>query len=360
MARCASSLTRHFPSTRSATRVSPRSSAAITSSTRSRESWLTVGRYPASKRTGAGPRRFAPARRSRPARLPCARTASRPGRGCRRRAPPPRTGPPPRRVGADSRKGGLRAQVADAADVELVVRRLEHDYEIGLSGLRTGLQELGHRAFLSRELLADEEEKAEVELGLGGERPLGKLEHHGHAALHVARPEADDRIAFYQPRKVVLRGNGVEMAGEQDEGPPRMPLGGREQEILGRPDRRQRQLSAHVGHRFGFRSANRGDVDERQRALGQPPIWLRVGHMRILPREGHNLCVTLRQPDPAPGAQPERGFVVAVLAQGIDADRELAELQELARTAGVELVGELVQRSPKPQPRTYVGKGKLV
>jgi GTP-binding protein HflX len=69
--------------------------------------------------------------------------------------------------------------------------------------------------------------------------------------------------------------------------------------------------------------------------------------------------VTLRQPDPAPGAEPERGFVVAVLAQGVDADRELAELKELARTAGVEPVGELVQHRQHPEPRTYVGKGKL-
>jgi GTP-binding protein HflX len=70
--------------------------------------------------------------------------------------------------------------------------------------------------------------------------------------------------------------------------------------------------------------------------------------------------VTLRQPDPAPGAEPERGFAVAVLAQGIDADRELSELRELARTAGVETVGELVQHRGRPDPRTYVGKGKLV
>jgi GTPase len=70
--------------------------------------------------------------------------------------------------------------------------------------------------------------------------------------------------------------------------------------------------------------------------------------------------VTLRQPDPAPGAEPERGFVVAVLAPGVAADRELAELKELARTAGVEPIGELVQHRPRPEPRTYVGKGKLV
>jgi GTP-binding protein HflX len=69
--------------------------------------------------------------------------------------------------------------------------------------------------------------------------------------------------------------------------------------------------------------------------------------------------VSHRQPDPAPGAQPERGFVLAVLAPGIDANDELAELRELAATAGVEPIGELVQHRPRPDPRTYVGKGKL-
>jgi GTP-binding protein HflX len=70
--------------------------------------------------------------------------------------------------------------------------------------------------------------------------------------------------------------------------------------------------------------------------------------------------VTLRQPDPAPGAEPERGFVVAVLSQGIDPAPELEEFRELARTAGVEPVAELVQHRGRPEPRTYVGKGKLV
>jgi GTPase len=67
--------------------------------------------------------------------------------------------------------------------------------------------------------------------------------------------------------------------------------------------------------------------------------------------------VTTRQPDPAPGAEPERGFVLAVPAKG--ADDELGELRELARTAGVEPVAELVQHRDRPDPRTYVGKGKL-
>jgi GTPase len=69
--------------------------------------------------------------------------------------------------------------------------------------------------------------------------------------------------------------------------------------------------------------------------------------------------VTQRQPDPAPGADPERGFVVAVLGKGVDPAEELAEIRELARTAGVEPVFELVQSRSRPDPRTYVGKGKL-
>ncbi len=69
--------------------------------------------------------------------------------------------------------------------------------------------------------------------------------------------------------------------------------------------------------------------------------------------------MTHHQPDPAPGAEPERGFVVAVLGPGVDESEELGELRELLRTAGVTPVGELVQRRPAPDPRTYVGKGKL-
>jgi GTP-binding protein HflX len=68
--------------------------------------------------------------------------------------------------------------------------------------------------------------------------------------------------------------------------------------------------------------------------------------------------VTPRQPDPAPGAEPERGLAVAVLPPGREAD-ELAELRELARTAGVQTVDEVVQHRTRSDPRSYVGKGKL-
>ena len=52
-------------------------------------------------------------------------------------------------------------------------------------------------------------------------------------------------------------------------------------------------------------------------------------------------------------------MVLAVLAQGREPDDELAEVEELARTAGVEPIGRVVQHRPRPARRTYVGKGKL-
>jgi GTPase len=69
--------------------------------------------------------------------------------------------------------------------------------------------------------------------------------------------------------------------------------------------------------------------------------------------------VTTRRPDHELAVEPERGFVVAVLPKGADADDELGELRELARTAGVQPVAELVQQRQRPDARSYVGKGKL-
>ena len=77
----------------------------------------------------------------------------------------------------------------------------------------------------------------------------------------------------------------------------------------------------------------------------------------IVPR--HNPSVTPRQPDRAPGAEPERGFVVGVFPKGVDGESELAELRELARTAGVVTIGEVVQHRARPDPQTFIGKGKL-
>src|SRR5271154_698808 len=51
----------------------------------------------------------------------------------------------------------------------------------------------------------------------------------------------------------------------------------------------------------------------------------------------------------------QRAFCVAALPEGDD----LAELGELLRTAGVDVVGEMFQRREQPHPNTYLGPGKV-
>ncbi len=54
-----------------------------------------------------------------------------------------------------------------------------------------------------------------------------------------------------------------------------------------------------------------------------------------------------------------RAFLVGVYEKGYhDSDSSIAELEELAKTAGVEVVGKIIQRR-ELDPRTLVGKGKL-
>ncbi|HWX96938.1 MAG TPA: GTPase HflX [Solirubrobacteraceae bacterium] len=51
----------------------------------------------------------------------------------------------------------------------------------------------------------------------------------------------------------------------------------------------------------------------------------------------------------------QRAFCIAALPEGED----LSELGELLRTAGVAVVGEMVQRRETPHPNTYLGPGKV-
>ena len=51
----------------------------------------------------------------------------------------------------------------------------------------------------------------------------------------------------------------------------------------------------------------------------------------------------------------QRAFCIAALPEGED----LSELGELLRTAGVAVVGEMVQRREQPHPNTYLGPGKV-
>jgi GTP-binding protein HflX len=56
-----------------------------------------------------------------------------------------------------------------------------------------------------------------------------------------------------------------------------------------------------------------------------------------------------------PARARQRAFCIAALEEGDD----LAELGELLRTAGVAVVGEMVQRREQPHPNTYLGPGKV-
>ncbi len=56
---------------------------------------------------------------------------------------------------------------------------------------------------------------------------------------------------------------------------------------------------------------------------------------------------------------PERGVVIASLLPGSDGADELEEMRELLRTARVETVETVVQHRRRPDPRSYLGPGKL-
>jgi len=56
---------------------------------------------------------------------------------------------------------------------------------------------------------------------------------------------------------------------------------------------------------------------------------------------------------------PERGVVIASLLPGADGADDLEEMRELLRTARVETVETVVQHRRRPDPRSYLGPGKL-
>ena len=56
----------------------------------------------------------------------------------------------------------------------------------------------------------------------------------------------------------------------------------------------------------------------------------------------------------------ERVILIAVDTDGSDqAERSLDELGELAKTAGAEVVGRMIQSRENIHPGTYIGKGKI-
>ena len=64
---------------------------------------------------------------------------------------------------------------------------------------------------------------------------------------------------------------------------------------------------------------------------------------------------TPRPGEPRQGRAKQRALCIAALPEGDD----LAELHELLRTAGVAVVGQVVQHREAPHPNSYLGPGKL-
>jgi len=248
--------------------------------------------------------------------------------------------PRPRRVRALAVELHSRLEVAETTRVENRVCRLEHDRELG-AAQDPAREHLWQRALLQRDLLPREEDVARRGLG------AGELEHDGDAALHVACAEAPDDAVLDAAREVALRRHRVDVAGEDERGGRVSP----DDRVPVVVDRLPWQKAPHELHRKRFTVALRRDVDELERAGREIGSWHGRSH--------NDRRMAVRQPDRSSAAEPERGLILAVLPQGADGADELAELEELARTAQVEPVGRVVQHRRLPDPRTYVGKGKI-
>lgn len=57
--------------------------------------------------------------------------------------------------------------------------------------------------------------------------------------------------------------------------------------------------------------------------------------------------------------EPERALLVSVDTGEFDAEVSIDELEELARTAGAEVFGKIIQKKERPEAATFVGVGKL-
>ena len=67
------------------------------------------------------------------------------------------------------------------------------------------------------------------------------------------------------------------------------------------------------------------------------------------------------RPEPATEGEAERGAPQPSddFLSSFSAEESIAELRELATSAGAQVVGEILQRRDKADPATLIGKGKL-
>ena len=163
-------------------------------------------------------------------------------------------GPGTRRVCTLAVEGDARLDVPEAAGVQEVVGRLEHDRELG-AGEEVGCEEPGQRALGDGHLLACEEDVAPRQAR------ARELDHHGDTALHVARAEPVHGAVLDPAGDVPLGGDRVEMPGEDD----RRGRIAVEQHLAVVVVRRTGDEPADEADEVGLATALRRDVDELER-----------------------------------------------------------------------------------------------
>ncbi len=270
--------------------------------------------------------------------------------------------PRARGVPTDTVECDACGEIPHAARLDREVGGLQEHRESGLVQERACVEGGGQWIVARRKLLATEQEQRDVGgPGVDACKVPHELECDCNPSLHVARPTAMYRATLDPTWNVVLRRHRVVVTREEQQRRLRTALGGPHEGLVPFEhgyERRGHELSKELPN-LRLVPALRRDVHELECATrqsvaevghaGEPTFGNRRGILPAMTAAGHE----------HPGVEPERGLLLAVLSHGVDELGELGELGELARAAGVEPVGHVVQHRQRPDPRTYVGKGKL-
>src|SRR3954451_16572423 len=173
------------------------------------------------------------------------------------------------------------------------------------------------------------------------------------------------------PRRDLLRAAGPPPAAQADA--VGRPAADRRAQAQGRLRRRRRSVAPHARRDRRLRGGLRRLRDERRaRHLGRRSRRGRDGHpdrapaaelheaarpgaLRARLTRGLQWVWMANGDNGVQGRARQRAYCIGV-SPTVD---DLSELQELLRTAGVAVVGELVQHREKPHPNLYLGSGKV-
>ena len=265
--------------------------------------------------------------------------------------------PGARGVAADAGEGELGVEVAEAAGLDREVGRLEQDREVGRVRELRAVEEVGKRAELRRQLLLPEEEERDVVRRRARARP-------GRARARPRprrRPSCRVAPQPWTAPSAILPGTlscaaRCRSARRGARAGRRAPLAREDERVLGR-----------------VLGSNEGGTSERRCARTSASWRLSDGMSTSSSVRAASLSEELSRgertgilsaspggPNPPQGSSsPRRGSCWPCSRRGRTRTTSCRSSRELARTALVEPVAEMVQQRNRPDQRTYVGKGKL-